>query len=266
MAFISSKVCRCLVLVTFALLPLSMAMDSLGSYCSGNSLAGNSKAVASINSVLTDLVTKGSTDGGFATSSAGKGNSNVIYGLAQCRGDVSTGDCQACLASAANQILTSCNYQSDSRIWYDFCFMRYENENFIGQADTDAGVIMVNVQAMDNGKTFQKAVGKVMSKATAQVTQAGSGGLGRVKDQYTPFVNIYGFAQCTRDLSPLTCAQCLSTAVSRFGQNCGAQQGCRILYSSCMVRYEIYPFYFPLATSGSATTDMTKYTKIIVHR
>uniref|UniRef100_A0A0E0KC02 Gnk2-homologous domain-containing protein n=1 Tax=Oryza punctata TaxID=4537 RepID=A0A0E0KC02_ORYPU len=226
MAF-SSKARRCLVLVSFALLPLSMAMDSIGSYCSGNSLAGNSKAVASINSVLTDLVAKGSNGGGFATSSAGKGN-NVIYGLVQCRGD---------------------------------------NENFIGQTDTDAGVILVNVQAMDNGKVFQKVVGKVIGKATSQAAQAGSGGLGRTKDQYTPFVNIFGLAQCTQDLSPLACAQCLSTAVSRFGQYCGVQQGCQINYSSCRVRYEIYPFYFPLATSTrSATTDMTKYTKIVVHR
>jgi hypothetical protein len=145
--------------------------------------------------------------------------------------------------------------------------MRFENENFIGQTDTDAGVILVNVQAMDNGKAFQKAVGKVMGKATSQASQAGSGGLGRTKDQYTPFINIYGLAQCTQDLSPLACAQCLSTAVSRFGQYCGAQQGCQINYSSCRVRYEIYPFYFPLATSArSATTDMTKYTKIVVHR
>ncbi|KAF0904205.1 hypothetical protein E2562_032983 [Oryza meyeriana var. granulata] len=264
MAFSSKKACRCLVLVSFALLPLSMAMDPIGSYCAGNSLAGNSKAVASINSVLTDLVAKGST-GGFATSSAGKGNS-VIYGLAQCRGDVSASDCQACLSSAANQILT-CNYQSDSRIWYDYCFMRYENENFVGQTDTDAGVILVNVQAMDNGKAFQKAVGKVVGKATAQAAAVGSGGLGRAKDQYTPFVNIYGLAQCTRDLAPLACAQCLSTAVSRFGEYCGAQQGCQINYSSCRVRYEIYPFYFPLAAGArSATTDMTKYTKVVVHR
>jgi hypothetical protein len=34
------------------------------------------------------------------------------------------------------------------------------------------------------------------------------------------------------------------------------------------VRYEIYPFYFPLAGNGAggrATTDMTKNTKIVVH-
>ncbi|KAG8096542.1 hypothetical protein GUJ93_ZPchr0013g37366 [Zizania palustris] len=264
-----SRACRCLALVvSLVLLPLGMAMDPIGSYCAGTSFASNRKVVASIKSVATDLAAKGST-GGFATSTAGNGN-NVIYGLAQCRGDVSAGDCAACLADAANQILT-CNYQSDSRIWYDSCFMRYENTNFVGQTDTDAGVILVNVQSMDNPKAFQKAVGKAVGKATAQAAAAGSSGLGRSKDQYTPFVSIYGLAQCTRDLAPLACAQCLSTAVSRFGQYCGAAQGCQINYSSCRVRYEIYPFFFPLAgaardTRAAATTDMTKYTKIVVPR
>ncbi|KAG0551689.1 hypothetical protein BDA96_01G444600 [Sorghum bicolor] len=258
----------CVLLVSLALLPLGMAADSIGSYCSGSRYAGSNKAVTSINSVLADLVATASTGGGYATSTAGKGN-NIIYGLAQCRGDVSASDCAACLADAAKQLPSTCSYSSDARIWYDYCFMRYENADFFGQADTGAGVILVNVQAMDNPKAFEKAVGKVIGKATAQASAAGSAGLGRDKDQYTPFVSIYGLAQCTRDLAPLTCAQCLSTAVSRFGDYCGAQQGCQINYSSCRVRYEIYPFYFPLAGNGGAggraTTDMTKNTKIVVH-
>lgn len=260
------RCCMLLVVSLALLLPLGMAADSIGSYCSGSSYAGSSKAVANINSVLADLVASASSTGGYATSTAGKGNS-IIYGLAQCRGDVSASDCASCLADAAKQLPSTCSYSSDARIWYDYCFMRYENANFFGQADTDAGVILVNVQAMDNPKAFEKAVGKVMGKATAQASAAGSAGLGRDKEQYTPFVSIYGLAQCTRDLAPLTCAQCLSTALSRFGDYCGAQQGCQINYSSCRVRYEIYPFYFPLAGKGGglATTDMTKNTKIVVH-
>nr|ACG28478.1 serine/threonine kinase-like protein [Zea mays] len=259
------RCCMLLVVSLALLLPLGMAADSIGSYCSGSSYAGSSKAVANINSVLADLVASASSTGGYATSTAGKGNS-IIYGLAQCRGDVSASDCASCLADAAKQLPSTCSYSSDARIWYDYCFMRYENANFFGQADTDAGVILVNVQAMDNPKAFEKAVGKVMGKATAQASAAGSAGLGRDKEQYTPFVSIYGLAQCTRDLTPLTCAQCLSTALSRFGDYCGAQQGCQINYSSCRVRYEIYPFYFPLAGKGGglATTDMTKNTKIVV--
>ncbi|CAM0872533.1 unnamed protein product [Alopecurus aequalis] len=256
------KVCSALLLVAMALLPLGMAMDPIGSYCAGTSYRASGKG--GINSVLTDLVAKGST-AGFATSSAGM-NKTLIYGLAQCRGDVSASDCSACLTDAANQLPTTCSYQSDARIWYDYCFMQYDNTDFAGQADTGAGVILVNVQGEDNPKAFEKAVGKVMGKAAAQASASGSAGLGSAKDQYTPFVTIYGLAQCTRDLAPLSCAQCVSTALSKFGDFCGAQQGCQINYSSCRVRYEIYPFYFPLdGPGGQPTTDMTKYTKIVVH-
>ncbi|KAF0914929.1 hypothetical protein E2562_032840 [Oryza meyeriana var. granulata] len=244
-----------------------MATDPIGGYCSESGTSDaeiNGKARRrSINSVVFDLVAKAGSNGGFATSSAGKGN-NGFYGLAQCRGDVAASDCDACLAEAANHTLAFCHYASDSRMWYDYCFMRYKNANFIGQVDTraDASVTIRKEENMDNPKPFQKAVGKAMGKATAQAT--GSAGLGRVKEKYTPFVSIYGLAQCTRDLAPLACAQCLSTAVSQFGDFCSAAQGCQIEYSSCWVRYEIYPFYFPLEASGRATTDMTKYTKIVV--
>lgn len=254
-----------LLLIAMALLPLALgvAMDPIGSYCAGTSYKG-SGGKASVNAVLADLVAKGSA-GGFATSSAGK-DKTLVYGLAQCRGDVSASDCSACLADAANQLPTACSYQSDARIWYDYCFVRYDSTDFAGQTDTGAGVILINVQAEDDPKAFENAVGKVMGKAAAQASASGSGGLGRAKDKYTPFVNIYGLAQCTRDLAPLACAQCVSTALSRFGDYCGAQQGCQINYSSCRVRYEIYPFYFPLdGPGGQAATDMTKYTKIVVH-
>ncbi|KAM0930822.1 hypothetical protein ACQ4PT_000725 [Festuca glaucescens] len=109
---------------------------------------------------------------------------------------------------------------------YDYCFVRYDNMDFAGQADTDAGVILVNLQVEDSDpKAFEQAVGKVMGKAAAQASASGSAGLGRAKDQYTSFVNIYGLAQCTRDLAPLACAQCVSTALSRFGDYCGGAAG-----------------------------------------
>lgn len=150
---------------------------------------------------------------------------------------------------------------------YEYCFMRYDNYNFLGEVDTreDASVTMRQWPDMDNPKAFQKAAGKAMGKATAQAVAVGSSGLGRAKEQYTPFVSVYALAQCTRDLSPPSCAQCLSAAVSKFDKACGSGPGCQIDYSSCWARYEIYPFYFPLAAAGRATIDMTKYTKVTVH-
>jgi hypothetical protein len=112
------RCCMLLVVSLALLLPLGMAADSIGSYCSGSSYAGSSKAVANINSVLADLVASASSTGGYATSTAGKGNNSIIYGLAQCRGDVSASDCASCLADAAKQLPSTCSYSSDARIWY----------------------------------------------------------------------------------------------------------------------------------------------------
>ncbi|XP_052166149.1 cysteine-rich repeat secretory protein 55-like [Oryza glaberrima] len=265
------------VFLAAALLPLAMAATTttypIGSFCwepgmNYGDLNGSDAVVRrrSINFVVSDLVAKARTGGGFATSKAGRGY-DAFYGLAQCRGDVSGGDCDACLAQAAKQMVSYCNYTSDSRLWYEYCFMRYDNYNFLGEVDTreDASVTMRQWPDMDNPKAFQKAAGKAMGKATAQAVAVGSSGLGRAKEQFTPFVSVYALAQCTRDLSPPSCAQCLSAAVSKFDKACGSGPGCQIDYSSCWARYEIYPFYFPLAAVGHATIDMTKYTKVTVH-
>uniref|UniRef100_A0A0E0LR06 Gnk2-homologous domain-containing protein n=1 Tax=Oryza punctata TaxID=4537 RepID=A0A0E0LR06_ORYPU len=259
-----------------ALLPLGMAATTtypIGSFCWEPGMnygdLNISEAIVrrrSVNFVLSDLVAKARTGGGFATSKAGRGY-DAFYGLAQCRGDVSAGDCDACLAQATKQMVSYCNYTSDSRIWYEYCFMRYDNYNFLGEVDTreDASVTMRQWPDMDNPKAFQKAAGKAMGKATAQAVAVGSSGLGRAKEHYTPFVSVYALAQCTRDLTPPSCAQCLSAAVSKFDKACGSAPGCQIDYSSCWARYEIYPFYFPLAATDRATIDMSKYTKVTVH-
>lgn len=59
----------------------------------------------------------------------------------------------------------------------------------------------------------------------------------------TPFVNVYGMAQCTRDLAGDDCNRCLVGAVSFIPTCCDGRQGARIVYPSCSIRFEVYPFY-----------------------
>uniref|UniRef100_A0A7N2MJR1 Gnk2-homologous domain-containing protein n=1 Tax=Quercus lobata TaxID=97700 RepID=A0A7N2MJR1_QUELO len=49
------------------------------------------------------------------------------------------------------------------------------------------------------------------------------------------------------------CAQCLAIAVGNFEKFCKDRKGCRVLYSSCYVRYEFYPFFFPLDSKPNDT-------------
>ncbi|RZR97146.1 hypothetical protein BHM03_00026266 [Ensete ventricosum] len=252
------------LLLLSLLLPLSAAAaaaDSIAQYCSKSFKSKQTEA--NIDHVLADLVARASV-GGFATTSSGIGAS-VIYGLAQCRGDVSAEDCSTCLADAAKKLpTTACPSQADGRIWYDYCFMRYDNENFVGQSDTSVATILINVENATDPENFDKKVGVVMRRARADAVAPGNNALGRAKLQFTPYITIYGLAQCTRDLQQLTCAQCLSSAVEKFPDYCQYRKGCQVLYSSCIVRYEIYPFYFPL-DSTKTTAAAGTYFKATLH-
>ncbi|XP_078179049.1 cysteine-rich repeat secretory protein 55-like isoform X3 [Carex rostrata] len=242
------------------LLPLSYCADPIARYCAQNFTSNQTQT--NINQVISDLTTRASV-GGFALTSYGNGN-DTIYGLAQCRGDVSASDCSACLASAAMQFNVTCRKQADARLWYDYCFMRYDTVNFVGQSDTGFLTILYNVQNTTDPDAFDKVVRKLVNKANSDAVSAGSGSLGREKTNFTEYITIYALAQCTRDLQPMDCAQCLSSTLQYFPIYCSRRQGCQVLYTSCMVRYEIYPFYF-LLDGNAKNSGVDKYTKAILH-
>lgn len=58
-----------------------------------------------------------------------------------------------------------------------------------------------------------------------------------------PAVNIYGMAQCTRDIDAGDCNHCLINAVDYIPVGCKWRQGGRVTYPSCSIRFEVYPFY-----------------------
>ncbi|TVU19998.1 hypothetical protein EJB05_36184, partial [Eragrostis curvula] len=61
--------------------------------------------------------------------------------------------------------------------------------------------------------------------------------------KFTPFVSIYGMAQCTRDLAADDCNSCLTVAVTDIPTCCNEKKGARINARKCFIRFEEYPFY-----------------------
>uniref|UniRef100_A0A1D1XH13 Cysteine-rich repeat secretory protein 55 n=1 Tax=Anthurium amnicola TaxID=1678845 RepID=A0A1D1XH13_9ARAE len=246
--------------------PCNGAADPLGQYCSQDRNTTRATS-ANIGRVLDALVRKASADG-FATAVSGDGGSGErAYGLAQCRGDVGAEDCRACLSDAARRLPELCPGQADARIWYDYCFLRYDTRDFAGQLDVGYGIFYINTENVteDAGEQerFDRELGKVMGRVRAMAVAPANRGLGRAQTDFTPLVTVYALGQCTRDLPPLGCAQCVAIAVANFPNFCRHRKGCRALYSSCYVRYEIYPFFFPL--SSSMTTATGSYSIAVVH-
>ena len=222
--------------------------DPLGQFC--NTVSG-SQISANIDRLLAELVSK-TPSNGFIATSYGK-NQYRVFGLAQCRGDVSSTDCSSCIQDAAKQIRQRCPNQTDARIWYDFCFLRYSTKNFIGEIDTYNGILFGNVESVTDPDTFNKVLGTLFDQIRAQAVETRNEGLGKGKTKLSTFVTLYALVQCTRDLALVDCAQCLAIAAGNFENFCKDRKGCRVLYSSCYVRYELYPFFFPLDSKPNDT-------------
>ncbi|XP_014497468.2 cysteine-rich repeat secretory protein 55 isoform X2 [Vigna radiata var. radiata] len=208
------------------------AADPLGEFCNRNTnISNGGKLSANIDKLLAELALK-TPSTGFVATTYGK-DQDKVYALSQCRGDVSTEDCSTCIQDATKQIRQRCPNQADARIWYDYCFLRFDNKSFF-------------------------ELGALMNHIRAQAVVPKEEGLGKGKSVLSPFVTLYALVQCTRDLSDISCAQCLAVAVNNFPNFCSNRKGCRVLYSSCYVRYEIYPFFFPLDSNKTGTSNAVR--------
>ncbi|KAL1834942.1 hypothetical protein ACET3Z_004593 [Daucus carota] len=230
----------------------SETADSVGNFCNNSKNISSSTISANVQSLLAQLV-ETTARNGFASLSYGKGD-NTVYGLAQCRGDVSSKDCSDCVQDAAKQIGKACPNQADARIWYDYCFLRYDTRDFRGEVDT-VGILYANVEDVKDPEYFKQKLSSIFNKTNSDALVPSNKGLGKAESKISTFVTLYALVQCTRDLPERGCARCLTTALSNFDGFCDNKKGCRVLYSSCFVRYEEYPFYFPLETQNSNVSN-----------
>ncbi|KAK9944646.1 hypothetical protein M0R45_010206 [Rubus argutus] len=242
------------------------AADPMADFCNKDTnISKSSQISANVDSLLAQLVSKTASTG-FFTTSHGKGQAQV-YGLAQCRGDVvGSKDCSSYIQDAEKQIHQRCPNQAEATIWYDFCFLRYSNKSFIGKVDTSNGIIFTNpwnVSDVTDPQNFKKKLGALVDNNTAQALVPKNVGFGKAETKLSPSVTLYAFVQCTRDLSKPRCSRCLAIAVGNYETICGDRQGCRVLYGSCYVRYEVFPIFYSVGSNsrmnvGAHDTVMTQ--------
>ncbi|GAU17077.1 hypothetical protein TSUD_105760 [Trifolium subterraneum] len=223
------------------LMQTSFGTDPLFHLCSNSSnFTAKSTYESNLKTLINSLIYK-TPSTGFGIGSVGlaKYKNQQVYGLALCRGDVSTLECKTCVTEATKEIKSRCPYNKGAGIWYDNCMFKYLNIDFFGKIDNTNKFSLINVQNVDNPIKFNNMTKDLLSllayEASMDKKMYASGELKIGESE-----RAYGLTQCTRDLSSVDCKKCLDDAISELIPN--GKKGGRVVGGSCNIRYEIYSF------------------------
>ncbi|CAL5209769.1 unnamed protein product [Lathyrus oleraceus] len=244
---VSSNFFNLLFLFIF-LTTIKAAPTFLYQVCSKNKTNTNSTYETKLKTLFSSLSSNATDNNEFYnTTIPSKNPSNTAYGLFMCRGDVSSPLCQQCVANATQTLSTGsdCSLSKQAVIWYDECMVRYSNTSFFSTVATVPNLLMWNTANITNQESFMKLLSVTMNESADKAANSSVGAKKYATKEATisGFQTLYCMAQCTDDLSPLDCSSCLSVAIGALPQCCNGKQGGRVLFPSCNIRYELYPFY-----------------------
>ncbi|CAL5408502.1 unnamed protein product [Camellia sinensis] len=247
---ISTSLLFLCILICFLSLRIKATPNYLDIYCQNTTYTPNSTYQTNLNTLFSSLSSNSNSINGFSNSTVGLNPPNIVYGLFLCRGDVSTVVCQDCVTTATKEVVQRCTNSKVVTIWYDECMLRYSNQTIFSIADESIGAILSNTQNVTNITSFTRVLGGVMDDIAIRASNGGSAKkFATSQANYSSLQTLYGLAQCTPDLTDLDCNKCLRDSISNFPSCCDGNQGARVLFPSCNVRYELYPFYNVTATA-----------------
>ncbi|MCD7455219.1 hypothetical protein HAX54_027431 [Datura stramonium] len=107
-----------------------------------------------------------------------------------------------------------------------------------------ARIILYNTQNISDPNNFRPLLGSILDEVATEAANGGADKKYATKNaNYSAFQKVYALAQCTPDISAANCNTCLRDAISNLPSCCDKSQGARVVFPSCGVRYELYPFY-----------------------
>ncbi|KAH9302298.1 hypothetical protein KI387_013881, partial [Taxus chinensis] len=199
---------------------------------------------SNLEQVITDLFRNTPKSSGFKTSTRGQ-SPNQVYGLLQCIGNISAEKCSACSRKANDSIHIVCESDKGGRVWMDYCFLRYDNTNFISTLDNNTLFYNTQEEVTDNVNSYSLTTSSLLSNLSDKAYNPANRLFAEGTAFYSTSKQVYGLVQCSRDLSIEDCRTCLSTAMEALKNCCSTIKGAQAMLGSCTARYDIEPFYDP---------------------
>jgi len=235
---------RLLLLATLSLLFVAAAgqCSTTGNYSDGSQYKKN------LDQLLATLPAAAGDNGWFYKGSAGSG-ADEVFGLIMCFADRNETQCLECLSTSSAGITTACPGSRNANALYDACVLRYSSAPIPATADLNA------VFAVYETIAGVPVTSEAVAKAWVPLMSSLSGGVAsepsRIFNSNTPYSGtgsqeMYGLAQCTRDLNGSQCSTCISGYANRLGDLFPDNTGGSIKGYSCYLRYLVAPIHITL--------------------
>ncbi|BAT94010.1 hypothetical protein LR48_Vigan02g231200 [Vigna angularis] len=178
----------------------------------------------------------------YSTTVASGHTANTAYGSFLCtRGFPKL--CQQCVTEAAKLLSSLCTIAKEAIIWYEACYVRYSDSSFFSAVEESPKLSFTNDQDYKGPvERFNVIVWDMLSDLRNEAASASD--KCAVKS-----VNIsdnqksYGYVWCLPYLSKDKCRWCLSEAIANNPNGCcTGKSGATVIFPSCGIRYELYPF------------------------
>ncbi|MCL7021394.1 hypothetical protein MKW94_026611 [Papaver nudicaule] len=234
-----------------------------GEFCSGGNYTNTSTYQVNLKILLSNslpLFNHEGTNDNYRSVSVGS-VPDTIYGSFQCRGDLTTDECQVCFDTSIRDAQQNirCPYSKQAIFWYEECNLRYSNESYFPVLQEKPLLSIINSSTVStNTGEFNKILAGLMndlvnkSIAVSDLGSSSSNKFAVGEANLTESAHIYGLVQCPPDISPDDCKKCLGRMVGNLSTCCDMKTGARVFNPSCNVRYELYPFY-----KSNVSTDAT---------
>ncbi|KAL1540751.1 Plasmodesmata-located protein 7 [Salvia divinorum] len=231
MATYLCKAGRFAALVPFQFLLLIVADSAADSFlyggCSQTNYTPNTPYESNLNSLITSLVNSATYSSYNKFTIMGSSPQDVVYGLYQCRSDLSMPDCATCVARAVTRLGPLCPLACGGSVQLEGCFVKYDNASFIGVEDKTAAMKKCGPSDGDNADQMGRR------DAMLAAMSGGYGGPYRVRGSE----DVHGMAQCVGDLTAAQCQDCVAEAIRRLKAECGGAVFGDMFLAKCYARY-----------------------------
>ncbi|KAF8398951.1 hypothetical protein HHK36_014816 [Tetracentron sinense] len=207
--------------------PLLSSTDSyVFAGCSQLKYAPGSPYESKLNSLLTSLVNSATYSSFNNFTVFGSTPQDVVYGLYQCRGDLSMPDCSSCVSRSVSQLGVLCSDSCGGALQLEGCFVKYDNISFVGAEDKTVVVKKCGAPVGFDSDAMGRrdAVLEELASGSGPYRVSGAG-------------EVQGAAQCVGDLSGSECQDCVSEAIGHLRTDCGTAVSGDLFLAKCYARY-----------------------------